>query len=571
VKRNVTVLGINDGHEASAALMRNGSVLAALQEERPLNIKHFSGLPETSIREVFRTAGVPPSEIDLIAISNLSRLWQPKNEYSEYSRRVRFLFRTSSLLASDTFAKLYTNVSRRFRNAEKFNKIFSELGIQDKEVMFVEHHLGHAATAYWSSPWPLNEPVLVLTADGSGDGLSSTVNVGRNGDMERIASSTFYDSLGIFYGEITAYLGMKRWDHEYKVMGLAPYGRPDTCIHLMREIIRAHPSKPLRFQNRLGAYDAFSIQKKMRKMFVGQRFDNLAAGAQEWLEQIITTWVKSAIKETNLHKIACAGGVFLNVKANKRILEMPEVEDAFFYPAAGDEALAIGAALEAYRGFCARDGFKPEKVPLKDLYYGPSYSNERIEEVLKSTGWAKKAQFYDGVDEVIGEQVPRGKIAARFSGRVEFGPRALGNRSILADARDLNVVRKINFAIKQRDFWMPFAATILEDSMKEYLVNPRSAPYMILAFDTTGKRNEIIAALHPFDQTCRPQTLNDSWNPGYRKTIESFREQTGIGGLLNTSFNLHGSPIVCTPEQALWTFENSSLDALAIGNYVVTK
>jgi carbamoyltransferase len=167
--------------------------------------------------------------------------------------------------------------------------------------------------------------------------------------------------------------------------------------------------------------------------------------------------------------------------------------------------------------------------------------------------------------------VGEGKIVARFAGRLEFGPRALGNRSILADASDLKVIRKINFAIKHRDFWMPFAPTILQERMHEYLLKPRDAPYMILAFDTTEKRDDLIAGLHPFDCTCRPQTLNRTWNQGYRKVLEAFQEHKGYGGLLNTSFNIHGYPIVCTPEQALWTLDNSGLDALALGNYLISR
>jgi len=182
----------------------------------------------------------------------------------------------------------------------------------------------------------------------------------------------------------------------------------------------------------------------------------------------------------------------------------------------------------------------------------------------------EKSEKYDGIEEVVGELLTKGKIVARFNGRVEWGPRALGNRSILADPRDFRVVRKLNSAIKQRDFWMPFAPTILEERMNEYLVNARPARYMILAFNTTEKRDEIIAAIHPQDFTARPQTLND-WNPSYRKVIERFEEETGVGGILNTSFNLHGYPIVGTPELAIWTFKNSGLEYLAIGNYLVKK
>jgi carbamoyltransferase len=190
--------------------------------------------------------------------------------------------------------------------------------------------------------------------------------------------------------------------------------------------------------------------------------------------------------------------------------------------------------------------------------------------VIKKEGLENKAEKYDGIEEVVGELLAKGEIVARFNGRVEWGPRALGNRSILADPRDFRVVRKLNSAIKQRDFWMPFAPTILEERMHEYLVNARPARYMILAFDTTEKRDEIIAAIHPQDFTARPQTLNE-WNPSYRKILKTFEKITGVGAILNTSFNLHGYPIVGTPELAIWTFKNSGLKYLAIGNYLIKK
>ncbi|MCS4542372.1 MAG: hypothetical protein HY929_08720 [Euryarchaeota archaeon] len=566
--QKVTVLGIGDGHDAGVALIQSGKVLAALQEERPLNIKHYNGVPEVSIQEVFKIANIHPSEVDLIAIASINRVYAPT---AEYPFKVKFFEKISPLFHGHTFSKLYVKILHKFRDIKQLKKIFEQLGIQDKKTVFIEHHLAHASSAYRSCPWSYEEPVLVFTADGAGDGVSATVNVCEKGEIKRIATSTYYDSLGnAFYSEITRYLGLKPYDHEFKTMGLAPYGKPEYCIDKMKKIIRINPSNPLGFENTVGAY-LQSVQPKLRKMLAGHRFDNIAAAAQQYLEEMILKWVKNAIEKTDIHKIACAGGIFLNVKVNKLILEMPEAEDAFFYPAAGDDGTPVGAALQAYYDYCVQEGIKPEKVPLTDLYYGPEYTNEQIEQVLKQTNWIKKAERYNDIDAIVGEEIAKGKIVARFNGRLEWGPRALGNRSILADARDLKVIRRINFAIKHRDFWMPFAPTILEDRMGEYLVNSRSAPYMILAFDTTEKRNEIIAALHPFDLTCRPQTLNKDWNLTYRKVLGTFQEKTAIGGILNTSFNLHGYPIVCTLEQAIWTFENSELDELALGNYIIKR
>jgi carbamoyltransferase len=568
VKKSVTVLGIHDGHDAGAALIRDGKVLAAIQEERPRAIKHYSGTPEQSIRNVFKIANIEPNEINLVAIAGLVRTHAP---LKERPLRVRLFERISPIVASKTFAKLYVSLLHKFRKMKELNRIFKELEILEKETVFVDHHLAHAACAYRYSPWSYEEPVIILTADGAGDGLSSTVSIGQNGIIHRIAESIYYDSLGnVLYSEITRFLGLKPWDHEYKVMGLAPYGKAEYCIDQIRKIIRIHPKNPLQFQNTIHAYTN-GVQSKLRKLLAGQRFDNIAAATQQWFEELMVKWVKNAIKETELNKIVCAGGLFLNVKTNKKIIELPEIDAAFFYPAAGDDGLPVGAALHAYHTYCMVEGIKSQKEAINEIYYGPAFSNEEIKNELKNTGLKATSEYYEDIDSVIGELLVEGKIIARCSGRLEWGPRALGNRSILADARNLKMVRKINFAIKHRDFWMPFAPVMLEERMNDYVVNGHSAPYMILAFDTTDQRDDLIAAIHPLDSTCRPQILKREWNPGYYKTIKVFEEKTGVGVLLNTSFNLHGYPIVCTPQQALWTLQNSALDGLALGNYLIKQ
>jgi carbamoyltransferase len=471
-----------------------------------------------------------------------------------------------------TFVRTYVRILKGFRKMKELLSILGDLGLEGTEITTLHHQTVHAAAAYRSAPWPYNEKVLVFTCDGSGDGLSATVSIGEKARLTRVAETSYYDSVGTaFYSEITAYLGLKRWDNEYKTMGLAPYGRPEQCLAEMRKIVRLNPSNPLQFENTIGAYLPGDIQKKLRRILSGKRFDDIAAASQAWLEQLLTTWVDTAAEEYSIRKIACAGGVFLNVKANQRILESCKIDDAFFCPVAGDDGQALGAALEGYYQFCEREGLDPIKQPLQDLYLGPSYDESLVEKALSSSGWLQKAEKHGNIDGVVGEHLAKGGIVARFAGRLETGPRALGNRSILADARDLKVIRRINFAIKHRDFWMPFAPTILEDRIKDYLVNPRSAPYMILSFHTTNNRDDIVAGIHPFDLTCRPQTLNPAWNEGYASVLREFEKITGAGGILNTSFNLHGYPIVGTPEHALWTLEQSDLDYLAIGDYLVKK
>ena len=565
MKKDVVVLGIHNGHNASAALVKNGSVVAAIQEERLVNEKNYSGTPRNSIRKVFEIANIQPDEVDLIAIASLVQTHIPLKErplHVKLYERYAFLFKTHRM------RKLLINFIHKRMNMEEIIDVLKELGIEKKELMFVEHHFAHAACAYYQRPW--DDETLVLTLDGAGDGLSASVNIGHDFNIQRLAATTAYNSpSNVFYSEITGYLGLKRWDHEYKVMGMAPYGIAEDCIDEIRKIVRVNPKKPLEFENTIGAYVIY-VQKKLRNMLAEKRFDNISAATQKHFEDILTEWVRNAIEETGLSKICCAGGAFLNVKANKVLREMEEVEDIFFYPAAGDEGIAVGAAMESYYRFCEREGIKPKKEKLGSIYYGMEYNNEYIENIMKETGWIEKAVYIDEIEEEIGEMIASGAIIARFNGGVEWGPRALGNRSILADPRDLRVIRKLNFAIKHRDFWMPFAPSVLDERKEDYFIDARFAPYMTEAFDTIPDKDEIIAGLHPRDRTGRPQIVNN-WNEGYRKVLKTFEEITGVGGVLNTSFNIHGYPIVGTPEIAIDTLEKSGLDGLAIGNWLIMK
>ena len=563
--RDIIVLGIQDGHTSGAALVRNEQVLAAINEERINNIKNYSGPPLEAIQKVFQIAKINPSEVDIIAITGLIRTHAPRVERPFH---VKLYEGMSPYIHSHMFCSLLVKTLHKFRKMSQLTQLFQKMDMAGREIFFIEHHLAHAACAYYQRPW--EDKTLVLTLDGAGDCLSSTVNIGEGFQIKRIASSTHYDSpSNNVYSEITGYLGLKRWEHEYKVMGLAPYGKAEYCIETMRNLVRINPNKQLEFQNTSGAYFS-QIQPILRKKLKEQRFDNIAAACQVYFEELVAQWVKNCIRETGIRKLACAGGAFLNVKANKVIREMEEVDDVFFYPAPDDGGMPVGAALEAYYRFCDREGVVPRRSKLSDIYYGAEYDDDYIKYALEKNGWLAKASHIQDIEGDVAELVSRGKIIARFAGRDEWGPRALGNRSILADPRDLRVIRKINFAIKFRDFWMPFAPSILEERAADYLLEYKPSPYMIEAFDTTDKAQEIIAGLHPMDQTARPQTVNE-WNPGYRRLIAGFQHITGVGGVLNTSFNLHGYPIVGTPEIALNTLNNSDLDGLAIGNWLILK
>jgi len=573
-KNNITVLGIHYFiHDAGAALVQNGKVLASINEEKIRNIKHCGGYPTKSIGEVFKIAKLDPSEVDAVAIVGI--LGERILPLSEMFPNYRSLFSYFSLLHGHKKGiELLTSYLQRIKKIDAIKNKLTKLNIPLNEIIFVEHHAAHAAAACYLSPWDLDEEVMVLTLDGQGDGISSTVNIGHQGEIRRVENSetSYYDSLGLsFYSQITAYLGMDWGFDAYKVMGLAPYGKPELSIDRIKQIIDIDKTNPLKFRNKTNSY-LYDMQPKLHELLKKDRFDNIAAATQSWFETLITKWVSNAVKKTGVRKIACAGGNFLNVKANRKILSLDDVDDAFFCPAASDEGLAVGAALKGYFEIALRDGIKPVKEPLKSNYFGSSFTNDQIKEALKNHDMLDKAQYVDDIDDEVGELLATSDmVVARFSGRLEWGPRALGNRSIIANPSDSRTVRKINNAIKMRDFWMPFGPSILSTRIDDYLVEPINSPYMMLAFETTDKRDEISAALHPYDFTSRPQTVTPEYNSGYEKVLKSFESKTGIGGVLNTSFNIHGYPIVWNPERALDTLNNSSLDALAIGNYLVKK
>ncbi|MBI2617134.1 hypothetical protein HYW55_03320 [Candidatus Gottesmanbacteria bacterium] len=560
------VLGIHDGHNAGAALVKDGQILAAISEERLNNWKNYFGPPLLSIRKVYEIAQIEPQNTDLIAIGCFVRVGPP---YADINWLGRLQVALSPYVKSHAFAKMYVRILHNFRETKNLKSLLTTLGMGNIPITFIEHHLTHAACAFYQRPW--SGEAVILTLDGSGDGLSATVSIGKGNLIKRIAETTYYDSLSNnVYSEMTGFLGFKRWEHEYKLMGLAPYGRDDGLKDIFNNIIRIHPQKPLEFQNTFGAY-LYDVTKKLTKILVGRRFDNIAWATQRHFEELVVQWVKNAVRTTGIHTVVCNGGAFLNVKANKCIREIPEVEKVFFYPAADDGGTPVGAALEGYVRLCKEKREKPKFYPLTNLYFGKKWAGHEIEQTIKNTKWKKRAQLIKkDIEKEIAHLLANGKIVARFSGRDELGSRALGNRSILADPRDLKVVHRLNFAIKQRDFWMPFAPSILQEDARKYLVDAKVAPYMIEAFDTKKEAFALIATIHQFDLTCRPQTV-DNINPTYKKLIQEFKSLTGVGAVLNTSFNLHGFPIVGTPEVALKTFENSGLDVLALENWLIEK
>ncbi len=569
-------LGIHDGHTATACLFKDGKIIACISEERINRVKEWGGFPRLAIFEVLRIANVNPSDIKAVGVSSIFPPIRSLEEIESHPLKQiiknsidfipKFIIRNSSL------RKSFLEVYEKFSNRKNYlKKELESIGIKAKLNVY-EHHYIHAFTSHVLSK--TRDENLIITLDGSGDLISGTVSIGRKDKIIRIAEISNYDSLGEFYMRITQFLGMKPLSHEYKVMGLSAYVDENDkyakeVYSIMKDFFEV---KDLNIYNRTGAYKSKYLELFKRKL-LNRRFDYIAFGAQKLIEEIVVEFVRNAIRKTNIRNVVLGGGVFMNVKLNNKILMLDEVENLFIMPSCSDESLAVGCAIK-----CAiDDGFSFDNVEfLEDIYWGSSYSNEDIEKAFENLDTKDFEIKYvgDDIDELVGEMVADNYIVARFRGRMEFGARALGNRSILANPRNLDVITKINKAIKQRDFWMPFAPTILEEEQERYLINPKKhqAYYMIMAFFTKDEAHkDIRAGLHQYDLSARPQILKEIHNPSYYKLIRRFKEKTGIGGILNTSFNLHGDPIVMTPNDAIYTLKNSLLDALAIENYLILR
>jgi carbamoyltransferase len=554
-------------------LLEDGRLVFAVQEERLNRIKNYAGFPYLSIKCALQFNKLQIDDIDLFAFpfQYNPTIHRAASEWIEWFKSHESL-KTPMIEAfrqSPGFA-VYKAFSthRRMKNIRK-------AGIPAAKVRFVNHHLAHAASAYYGSPYHRQtDDVLVLTLDGGGDGICATVYVGKSGRLEKISETKEGHSIANIYGSITFLLGMTPIEHEYKVMGLAAYSKPEYFTSAYDKLNPLIQVDGLSFRRSRGPPTVYSYPM-LRTLLQYERFDNIAAALQRVTEEKMVTWVRNAIAKTGIPNLAVAGGAFMNVKANQKIMGMKECQHLFIFPSSGDESGSIGAAFQAYAESRLEIGEEPNIQPIGPLYLGPSYDENMIDGAIRafSAKYSICAETVGDVGSTVAEMVEKNKIVARFDGRLEFGARALGNRSILAKASDLSNVKQINNMIKMRDFWMPFAPTVLAEREADFLLNPKKipAPYMVLSFDTTERWRDIQAAIHPADLTARPQVLSREHNADYWFIVDRFFESTGVGAVLNTSFNLHGEPIVGSPEDALSTFVRSGLEYLVMGDRLVHK
>ncbi len=574
------ILGINMSHYSSACLFRDGELVAAVPEERLSRVKFSAAFPELSIKKVMEIGGVESKDIDQVAIGTRCEMFDSnKAQAGEYRKTTRIVSMASRLLPikvveSDWLKQFYIHSLGWIRRRQFMNRylpFFQAMGIPRNKLVYYDHHECHAAAAYYMSPW--REKTLVFTADGNGDGDCGSVWIGDGYSLECKLRIPSIHSLGGLVSRTTKFMGMAPWQDEYKVMGMAPWGDKERAKPVLEKYRKLWKLDGLGYRNTCG-YAGDTLVDYLWKTFKQTRFDYLAYGIQKLLEELLAGWVQNNARHHQLNRIAAAGGIFLNVKANKKIIELPEIQDAFWFPAAGDDSIAIGAGILGSLAQQKTRGTDPHISPMTDVYWGEDITDKIEQYVSTFSQDGYTVETPENIHQKVAELLAEGEIVARCTGRMEYGPRALGNRSILANPSRIDNIQELNAMIKCRDFWMPFAGTILDTAADKYLTNEKNipSPYMILSFETVPEhRHEIKAATHQADGTIRPQILTRGMNPGYYEVLEQFQDLTGIGGVLNTSLNLHGDPVVNLPSEAFYVLENSALKYLALGKYLIVK
>lgn len=589
------ILGIHDGHNSSAALLVDGKLIAALAEERLSRNKHQYGYPERAIQAVLEVAGITIKDVDRIAMAtatlppayyytsrnsnfSIADYWKEQKEYwypklyegkdpsymeifSSYVDRENFPY-DQSLIADEKDHKGMWKA--------RLKHLTSTLGVSEDQVFVHDHHEAHAYYGYLASPYRKGQDVLVYTMDGGGDGHNGSVSIGRAGKPLELISKSANCNIGRIYRYATLLLGMRPADHEYKLMGLAAYNRGEFGEEAYQAFAETLQVDGLGFTYKVPVKDHFFHFKDRLE---GQRFDAIAYGVQRRTEELLTEWVANGVKQTGIGNVVMSGGVAQNIKANKIIWEMDGIQQLFIPPGPGDESVSIGAAYaEAVR--LGLDIDRIESIP--NGYFGPAFEEADVEQAIKdadieAAGWTARKVTPADVAKVLAD----GDVVARFGiDKQEFGARALGNRSIIADPRRPDVIHHINKLVKMRDFWMPFAPSILAEREADYMINPKGIDgrFMAIGFDSTPlAREHMPAGLHPFDRSARPQIVRKEDNPGYHAIIKAFEAETGVGAVLNTSFNIHGEPIVGTPEQAIDTFRRCGLHHLLLGSDLISK
>jgi carbamoyltransferase len=581
-------------HDASAVLLRDGEVVAAAEEERFTRKKHDYDFPIHAIHFCLARGGIGAADLDYIAFFE-----------KPFIKFERLLF--SILQTYPRSRRVFQEAMMTWLTEKLWVKklICDKLGVPEHKILFNEHHLSHAASAFFCSPF---EEAATLTIDGVGEWATATYGVGRGTNIELFKEIKFPHSLGLLYSAFTAFLGFEVNEGEYKVMGMAPFGKPtyldkvyrvidvehDGSFQLNMDYFTFHHSTERTYSPKFvelfgpprdpeayffttdSGYPSYFGEKPVNYpelAHANQHYADIAASIQTATEEILLKMANHVYQETGLKKLCMAGGVALNSVANGRILLETPFEEIYVQPSAGDGGGALGAALWAYHMVLGH----PRKFVMEHAYWGEDYSRETIEAFLQREGIAYRSYADDEVllRNVV-ECLQAGKVVGWFQGRFEWGPRALGNRSILADPRRPDMKDIVNTKIKFREPFRPFAPSILVEETANYFALPEPARhyparFMLYVVDVKEKQRDVLPAITHVDGTGRLQTVSSQTNPRYYELIRRFGEATGVPVLLNTSFNLKGEPIVNTPQEAYSTFSRCGMDVLVLEHCLIEK
>lgn len=572
----VTILGISCYyHDAAASIIMDGNIIAASAEERFSRKKHDYGFPHNAINFCLQRAGIISNELDYVIFH--------EKPFVKFERLLMTILET------------YPRSSTVFRESmlswlkDKLwvkNTIAEKLKINPNKILFSDHHLSHASSAFFCSPF---KESAIITADAVGEWTTVTIGHGKNNKIELLKELRFPHSFGLLYSTITAFLGFEVNEGEYKVMGLAPFGKPkykdkiyklvnianDGSFSLNMKYFMFHRSVDKMFNKEFEKLFGKPCPPEDREKIIPYYAD-IAASIQEVIEEMLIKTANHAYEITNMKNLCFAGGVALNSKANYRILNEAPFENLFIQPAAGDDGGSLGAALFAYYSLLEKER-DPAKSVIKNVYFGQEYSEEEIKNFLDDN--KIKYEYLKDEEELLDEVVKHllnQEVVGWFQGRFEWGPRALGNRSIIADPRNPEMKDIVNRKIKFREPFRPFAPSVLAEKAHEFFELPKVKDFypirfMVYVTPVRKDKEKIIPAVTHVDGTGRLQTVFKEDNPRYYKLIQKFGQKTKVPIIMNTSFNLRGEPVVNTPENAHSTFMRSGMDALVLEKFIVTK
>jgi carbamoyltransferase len=569
------ILGIADHVNCGSALIGDGTVRAAINDERLVREKMVFGVPRQSIGTILQMQGVDPREIAGVAVASVNQhlvdgyrdfrggwfglqrglfkqtLFGVASHVSRYRDRAPFLTDAYYLVREPAFARRRRALKRILRE---------EFGLTCP-VYFFDHHFCHAASAYYTSGF---SDATVVTIDGGGDGKSCRVYDVVDGRFKQLTSMSSFDSLGNLYAYVTEFCGFKAGRHEGKITGLAAYGEP-RYVPQLRQLLAYADGRVANVGNVFFQSALRELERLLPRDFSHK---DLAASIQSYTEQVVVDLIGYWLGQTRHGHLALAGGLFSNVKINQRVHEIPGVESTYVHPGMSDEGLPVGAALALHRRLSNRP-YRADHVAMNHVYLGPGFTDAEIHDCLRARG--VEAVRHDDIETVVGRLLADGAVVARFAGRMEYGPRALGNRSILYQATDPTVNDWLNEALHRTEF-MPFAPIVLAEHAGQCLEGMDgaldTARFMTITFNCTEWMARHCPGVVHVDNTARPQLLSERDNPSAYRILREYHRLTGIPCVINTSFNMHEEPIVCSPDDAIRAFELGQLDYLAIGHWL---